>query len=181
MANREDLPRTTPAEIEQLIRQIRATNLDQGSNDKIERLLRTVLTLVELLQRRKTSIKKLREMIFGRRTEKHHAKKPDGAGKKSESGADEKGSPEASADPATGREQNLIEPEEKSRRKGHGHRAITEYRGARTVPCRHEQLKAGDKCPYFLCGGRLYASMLALNRLPEHLFVVGGSPLMRSQ
>ena len=92
MANREDLPRTTPAEIEQLIRQIRATNFDQGSKDKIERLLRTILTLVELLQRRNTSIKKLREMIFGRRTEKHHAKKPDGAGKKSEFGADEKGS-----------------------------------------------------------------------------------------
>lgn len=68
MANREEIPRTTPTEIEHLIQQVRNTNLDQGSKDKIERLLRTVLTLVELLQRRNTSIKKLREMIFGRRT-----------------------------------------------------------------------------------------------------------------
>jgi hypothetical protein len=102
MANQEDLPRTSPTEIEQLIRQIRATNLDPGSKDKIERLLRTILMLVEMLQRRNTSIKKLQEMIFGRRTEKHHAKKSEGADKESESEADEKGSPEASADPDSG-------------------------------------------------------------------------------
>ena len=65
MANMEEIPRTSPAEIENLIEQIRATNLDPGTKTKIERLLRTVLMLVELLQRRNTSIRKLREMIFG--------------------------------------------------------------------------------------------------------------------
>jgi hypothetical protein len=124
MANRDGIPRTTPAEIENLIQQIRAANLDPGSKDKIERLLLTVLTLVELLQRRNTSIKKLREMIFGRRTEKHHAKKFDGADKKSESGTDQKESPKAPADRDTAREQNSIAQEEKLRRKGHGHRAM---------------------------------------------------------
>ncbi len=84
MANRDEIPRTTPAEIENLIEQIRGANLDPGSKEKIERLLRTVLTLVELLQRRNTSIKKLREMIFGRRTEKHHGKKAEGTDKKRE-------------------------------------------------------------------------------------------------
>src|SRR5215510_6263499 len=79
MANRDDIPRTTSAEIEHLIEQLRGTNLDQGSKDKIERLLRTVLTLAELLQRRNISIKKLRQMIFGRRTEKHHGKKAEGS------------------------------------------------------------------------------------------------------
>jgi hypothetical protein len=58
MANRADIPRTTSAEIEQLIRQIRGANLNQGAKDKIERLLCTVLILVELLQRKNTSIKK---------------------------------------------------------------------------------------------------------------------------
>jgi hypothetical protein len=65
MANRDDIPRTTPAEIEHLIRQIQGANLDQVSKDNIERLLRTVLTLVGLLGRRNTSINKLRQMIFG--------------------------------------------------------------------------------------------------------------------
>jgi len=71
MANEDETHRTNPAEIENLIEQIRRTNLEPGAKEKIERLLRTVLTLVELLQRKNASIKKLRQMIFGKRTEKH--------------------------------------------------------------------------------------------------------------
>jgi hypothetical protein len=156
MANRDEIPRTTPAEIENLIEQIRGANLDPGAKDKIERLLRTVLTLVELLGRRKTSIKKLHEMIFGRRTEKHHGKKGEGAEKKSESGPAEKDSPKASADRDVSGEQNWLEGEQRPRRKGHGHRAASKYSGAKKVHCWHEQLKAGDGCPSEMCGGRLY-------------------------
>ncbi len=68
MAKEDETPRANPAEIENLIEQIRRTNLEPGAKEKIERLLRTVLTLVELLQRKNTSIKKLRQMIFGRWT-----------------------------------------------------------------------------------------------------------------
>jgi hypothetical protein len=71
MAKEDETPRTNPAEIENLIEQIRGANLEPGANEKIERLLRTVLALVELLQRKNTSIKKLRQMIFGKRTERH--------------------------------------------------------------------------------------------------------------
>lgn len=39
MANREEIPQTSPAEIEKLIEQIRANNLDEGAKAKIERLL----------------------------------------------------------------------------------------------------------------------------------------------
>src|SRR5262250_1338881 len=78
MAKEDETPRTNPAEIENLIKQIRKTNLDPGAKVKVERLLRTVLTLVELLQRKNTSIKKLREMIFGKRTERHQARKAEG-------------------------------------------------------------------------------------------------------
>ena len=52
MAKEDETPRTNPAEIESLIEQIRGTNLDPRTKDKVERLLRTVLTLVELLQRK---------------------------------------------------------------------------------------------------------------------------------
>lgn len=78
MAKEDETPRTNPAEIENLIEQIRGTNLDPRAKEKIERLLRTVLTLVELLQRKNTSIKKLREMIFGKRTERHQTRKAEG-------------------------------------------------------------------------------------------------------
>jgi hypothetical protein len=57
MAKEDETPRTNSAEIENLIEQIRRTNLEPGAKEKIERLLRTILTLVELLQRKNTSIK----------------------------------------------------------------------------------------------------------------------------
>ncbi len=173
MANRDEIPRTTPGEIENLIQQIRAANLDPGSKDKIERLLRTVMKLVEMLERRNTSIKKLRDLIFGRRTEKDQAKKPGGADNKSESGIEEKDSPRASTEGEVSGEQNSMEGEEKPRRKGHGHRAGSEYSGARKVDCRHEELKAGDNCPSPLCGGRLYD----LND-PTSLIQFTGNPLI---
>lgn len=156
MANKENIPRTTPAEIEHLIEQVRGANLEPASKDKIERLLRTVLTLVELLGRRNTSIKRLREMIFGRRTEKAQGKKAEDREKKSDSGADEKESPKAEAGREGRREENSIEREERPRLKGHGRRAASAYSGARKIDCRHGQLKAGDICPMPLCGGRLY-------------------------
>lgn len=173
MANREDIPRTTPAEIEHLIEQIRGANLDQSSKDKIERLLRTVLTLVELLQRRNISIKKLRQMIFGQRTEKHHEKKAEGKDQKTESRPTENEAKKASGDPDPQTEQNFAERTEKSHRKGHGRRAASEYSGAKKIHCRHGQLKAGDSCPSPLCGGRLYD----LNE-PTILLQFTGNPLI---
>jgi hypothetical protein len=56
----------------------RGTNLESGAKEKGERLLRTVLILVELLQRKNRSIKKLRQMIFGKRTERYQAREAEG-------------------------------------------------------------------------------------------------------
>jgi hypothetical protein len=39
MAKGEDIPKTSPAEIEKLIEQIRETNLEPGTKEKVERLL----------------------------------------------------------------------------------------------------------------------------------------------
>jgi hypothetical protein len=64
MGKGEEIPKTNPAEIEKLIEQIRGTNLEPGSKEKIERLLRTVMVLVELLQRKNTSIKKLQQSLI---------------------------------------------------------------------------------------------------------------------
>ena len=63
----EDLPSTSRSEVEGLIRQIRASSLDPAAKDKIERLLRTVLSLVLLLEKKNTSITKLKKLIFGKK------------------------------------------------------------------------------------------------------------------
>jgi hypothetical protein len=101
MAKGEEIPKTNPAEIEKLIEQIRATNLEPGAKEKIERLLRTVLALLELLQRKNTSIKKLRQMIFGKRTERHptaQARKAEDPEKDGEPEKADDGRPQASSD-----------------------------------------------------------------------------------
>jgi thymidine phosphorylase len=70
MAKGEEIRKTNSAEIENLIEKIRGTNLKPSVKEKIERLLRNILILVELLQRKNSSIKKTREMAFGKRTER---------------------------------------------------------------------------------------------------------------
>jgi transposase len=172
MAKEDETPRTSPAEIENLIEQIRKTNLEPGTKEKIERLLRTVLTLVELLQRKNTSIKKLRQMIFGKRTERHQTKKTEGREKEGESEKSDDGQPKASGDQDARAERLASESKDKPKRKGHGRRAASDYSGARIVKCRHECLKIGDDCPSS-CGGRLYD----LNE-PTTLIQFTGQPLI---
>src|ERR1700741_2118076 len=125
MAKENETPRTNPAEIESLIEQIRGTNLDARAKDKVERLLRTVLTLVELLQRKNTSIKKLREMIFGKRTERHQARKAEDREKAPESEKSDDGRPKAAGDQDARGELRAVESGQKRKRKGHGRRAAS--------------------------------------------------------
>jgi len=141
MAKGEEIPKTSPAEIEKLIEQIRGTNLEPGAKDKIERLLRTVLALLELLQRKNTSIKKLQQLIFGKRTEKSpavQARKAEGAEKTDESEKAGDDRPKASVDQEAHAKRFASESKEKQKRKGHGRRAASDYSGARIVKCRHE-------------------------------------------
>ena len=175
MAKGEEIPKTNPAEIEKLIEQIRATNLEPSAKDKVERLLRTILALLELLQRKNTSIKKLQQMIFGKRTERHPAagaRKAEDLAKEGEAEKSEGGQPRTSGDQEACAERLAIEGEEKQKRKGHGHRAASAYSGARIVKCRHESLKVGDDCPAS-CGGHLYD----LNE-PTALIQFTGQPLI---
>lgn len=174
MAKGEEIPKTSPAEVENLIEQIRATNLEPSAKEKIERLLRTILILVELLQRKNTSIKKLREMIFGKRTERHQMKKAEGQEKTDEAGKGDEEKPPAEGNQVPPVEQSASENQKKPGRKGHGHRAVSDYPGAKVVQCRHENLKAGDACPG-LCGGRLYD----LNE-PTSLLQFTGQPLIEA-
>src|SRR5215510_1626348 len=172
MAKEDETPRTNPAEIESLIEQIRGTNLDPRDKDKVERLLRTVLTLVELLQRKNTSIKKLREMIFGKRTERHQARKAEGQEKVDEAEKSDDGRPKAAGDQDARAKLRAIESGKKTKRKGHGRRAASDYSGAKIVKCRHESLKVGDDCPTS-CGGRLYDL-----KEPTALMKFTGQPLI---
>jgi hypothetical protein len=58
MAKGPEIPKTDSAEIEILIARLKENKLEQRDVELIERLLRTVLVLVNLLQRKNISIKR---------------------------------------------------------------------------------------------------------------------------
>ncbi len=73
MAKREEIPTTDSEQIEQLIERLQQGKLEQSDTRLLERLLRTFLSLLSLLQQKNASIKKLKRMIFGPRSEKRKA------------------------------------------------------------------------------------------------------------
>jgi hypothetical protein len=74
MAKKEKLPKTNATEIEGLIERLKGSQLKPGDAELIERLLRTVVMLLDLLERKNHSIKKLKSMIFGPRTERRQTR-----------------------------------------------------------------------------------------------------------
>jgi hypothetical protein len=150
MAKGSEIPKTDSAEIEILIARLKQNKLEQRDVELIERLLRTVLVLVNLLQRKNISIKRLREMIFGRHSEKRKAISVSRTEEQPEEGASTAlASSERQASEKSQHQRQAVA-------RGHGRRAMHQYRGAQKVECRHEQYQAGAKCPDSACPGRLY-------------------------
>lgn len=167
MAKGPETSQTDSAEIEILIERLKQNKLEQRDVELIERLLRMVLVLVNLLQRKNISIKRLREMIFGRHSEKRKAM--------SVSLKEERPEEEAVTDLASP-ERPASEKSQHQRQavaRGHGRRTRHQYRGARKVECRHEQYQAGAKCPDSACPGRLYDT-----RRPNLFLQFSGQPII---
>jgi transposase len=168
MATSEEIPKTDPAEIETLIERLRQSSLEPQAIDKIERILRFVLVLMNLLQHKNASIKRLRKMIFGWRTEKR---------RRGETGEKKEG-PEAEGEEQVTAESETKAPpasERKTAIKGHGRKPGSAYSGAKVVICRHQEYQAGDRCPDPLCDGHLYQ----LNP-PNSLIQFTGRPLIEA-
>ena len=146
----ESIPTTSRSEVEGLIRQLRASSLDPAAKDKIERLLRTILSMVLLLEKKNTSIAKLKKLIIGKKSER------DTDSKKSQSGKSTDGEAGETEDPATGEKGLHQECETKVKSKGHGHRPLSDYTGVTVVECSNKDLRPGDSCPECIGNGRLY-------------------------
>jgi len=156
MAEAEKIPKIDPAEVEILIERVKQNKLEEREAELIAGLLRTLLYLVAMLQDKKATIIRLREMIFGRRSEKR--KKAD-----SEKDQDEETTNEASgagngeSNGKAGAEKNeKSESEDRPKRRGHGRNPASAYQGARKVYCRHPELGSGGPCPDPKCAGKVY-------------------------
>jgi transposase len=168
MAKEPQIPKTNPDEIEALIERLEQHKLDRRDEELIKRLLRFVLVLVDLVERKNLSIKQLKKMIFGWRTEKRGR-----VGK-----VEKKEEPEAEDEATASAESETKEPSARERKmavKGHGRKPASAYPGAKVVIYRHQKYQAGDRCPDPLCDGHLYQ----LNP-PNSLIQFTGRPLIEA-
>lgn len=101
-------------------------------------LLESHRYLTDLIGDRETTISRLRNLLFGTKTEtKENVQRKMGTPPLAKEGAEES-------------------PAEKGKRKGHGRIPASAYTGAETVAIPHESLKPGDRCPKAPCPGTVY-------------------------
>jgi hypothetical protein len=70
MKNNDDIHSTDTNEIKHLINRVKQGELDQGDALLIEKLLSILLTIVSLLERKHTSIRRMKELLFGMKDKK---------------------------------------------------------------------------------------------------------------
>ena len=121
------------AELEAILEHARSGPLSEEEHHRLKAVVTTLAHLTQELEKKRTSITRLRNLLFGPRTEKSGdvLKKPAGT-----SGTAGKG--------------------KKKKRKGHGRNGADAYKGAKKVEVPHGSLKSGDPCPETDCTGKVY-------------------------
>jgi transposase len=121
------------AELEAILERTRSGPLSEEEHHRLKAVVTTLAHLTRELEKKRTSITRLRNLLFGPRTEKSGdvLKKPAGT-----SGTAGKG--------------------KKKKRKGHGRNGADAYQGAKKVEGPHGTLKSGDPCPETDCTGKVY-------------------------
>ncbi len=149
----------TPEQIEALLGRMKAA-LSDGDYRIIKAIVDTYIFLHRILEQKTTSIKRLRQMIFGSKSEKTKDVLKDADNP-------ETGNPSDSSD--TNEDASKEEGgENKKKRKGHGRNGADQYTGATQVEVPHPELKAKDLCPD--CRrGKVYESLP-----PETVVLVEG-------
>ncbi|MBV8805313.1 MAG: hypothetical protein JO042_09705, partial [Sinobacteraceae bacterium] len=121
-------------EIEAIIERATVGAIRPEEYAKLRMLIQTFALLKEELQAKKTSIQRLKQMLFGPSTERTR-----------EVLGEESADPQTTAQQADRSETNV-------KRKGHGRNAAAAYIGAETVQIAHPSLRRGDACPSCVTG-----------------------------
>jgi transposase len=127
--------------LEAIVEQARSAPLSEAHYQQLKGVLNTLGRLAQELESKRTSISRLRNLLFGPQSEK-------------------------SADVLKNKKQKANDTlqtdtsgnDKKKKRKGHGRNGAGTYTGAQRVAVAHESLKPGDGCPQFGCTGKVYRS-----------------------
>ena len=129
-------------EIEAIIERATVGAISAEEYAKLRAVIQTLALLKEELQAKKTSIQRLKRMLFGPSTEKTSEVL-------GEESTDRQATGDAGGD-ATGQQEGSSDTDVK--RKGHGRNAAAAYLGAEKVQIPHPWLRRGDACPSCVAG-----------------------------
>ena len=133
--------------LEEVLRRVEQT-LEEDDSILIRRVFESYAYVSDLIEDKNTSIQRLRQLLFGKRTEKTAAvvgekikgaipPSADTAALETGSGAEVQGSGFGESN----------QSHAQATPKGHGRNGADAYRGAKRVAVRHPSLAAGDACP----------------------------------
>ncbi len=175
---RSDQPKRIDIDAERLRKIVRVAGerpLTKEELAELTALVETALWLMGALQEQQLSAKRLFRMLFGPSSEKTNVVFPetgeaDESEDSNESDAEQQGADDGGDLDAKSTTDDKDDEEDK--RKGHGRRPASDYRGADKICVPHESLKPGQLCP--ACNkGKVYEQ-----RMPAVVVrVTGGSPL----
>ena len=164
MRNAPELVEVDSTRLEEVLRRVEQS-LDEKDAALVRAVFESYAYVSDLVEDKNTSIRRLRQLFFGARTEKTEAvvgqktRKPEAAVPRD--AVAETGS-------AAG-EGNADESDAAAASKGHGRNGAEAYRGAARIDVPHPSLTAGDACP--ACGqGTVY------DKAPGVLVRITGQP-----
>src|SRR5512143_1255436 len=164
MRNAPELVKVDSTRLEEVLRRVEQL-LDEKDSALVRAVFESYAYVADLVEDKNTSIRRLRQLFFGARTETTEAvvgqkiRKPDAAVPRDAL---------AETDLAAG-DGNSNESDAAAASKGHGRNGAEAYRGAARIDVPHPSLTAGDACP--ACGqGTVY------EKAPGVLVRITGQP-----
>jgi transposase len=164
MRNTPGLVEVDSDRLEEVLRRAERS-LDEKDAELIRAVFESYAYVTDLVEDKNTTIRRLRQLFFGARTEKTEAV----VGQKTGT-SEVAASPDAAAEIALAAGKGTADvPEAAAVSKGHGRNGAAAYRGAEQVAVAHPTLHAGDECP--ACGeGTVY------EKTPGVLVRITGQP-----
>ena len=150
-------------ELEELLRRAAEGRLDEQDCKLIRAVFESYVFVTDLVEDKNTSIRRLRQLFFGARTEKTNAVVGRG-----------QSSPRDTTDAEASQENGSVDSNgaDTTPNKGHGRNGADQYRGAQQIDVPHDSLQPGDPCP-----GCAQGKVYEVARPGVLVRVVGQAPL----
>jgi hypothetical protein len=134
--------------VEELLRRAEG-KLDEKDCELIRAVFQSYAYVADLVEDKNTSIRRLRKLFFGARTEKTSAVVGDSQDASDDEESADPRDTDLPSDPSS-EDDSLTGDSDKAgatSKKGHGRHGAEAYRGAQQIDVPHESLQAGDPCP----------------------------------